>query len=499
MGLLIRREKYLLKQALILWLALLPACAGGSDRSSREEVEAIKAQLLRLRPVAAEFLRVLGPEARVNGIPIALKEGKIFWEDNRHDPPEDLPLVTDAWGHPVVLLRPNDRPEEWCLISAGPDGVWTADPPERLAEYEKDGNRHWYFVPDFKRREGIAERWVVGDDLVLEASGPFYESYPFPKPEARELAGGLLANLRGAGSGGLPFPRYLLEEARSLDPADREKIIEFIENKQAGFYLSEDTWGHDCHRKHGGLLPEVFLCHADFSPSDFYPVTCDPGPKGWEIHGRWDDFLKILFPERFEIPPIPPLAVDFLGQRLEAHGFIFCVEATEEMRRSGVWERLERDLLEAGAEFSSRQEGVDLGWIFFKDTVQRFPDGDSELEPTTLPEKARQFLREQLQFGEEARVADGFRAAIERGNRSMARTLAIIYIGTGKGTSPEGGSEESYLKQTLAATTGMNFKRIPIHGFYVPPQANPSPDRKDFVRQLAAMNQGQFFESQFRP
>lgn len=292
----------------------LSACVeSGSSReeakvSSKNKVNATRELLQSLRPEVDELLKSLDADSDPDGMPLLRKDGKLYYWGLDEDFPEaGITWVIDAWGRPVVLVESEEDAADWCLVSAGPDGLWTDDgaigaETETETVTVTDQQAFADRAPHYYGAEDSIHRRVLGDDIVLHATGLLFKPYEHSVPKATDVVTSLLRLLSNGSQGGdTPASPDLLDELRDLTKEEKDVAAAFVKKHMAGFTFCEDTWSHECPRK-DGFLPYLFLCHPRIFESNQPPFWIQPEEEGWVLDWNLDDLLDALDPERKKEP-----------------------------------------------------------------------------------------------------------------------------------------------------------------------------------------------------
>jgi len=273
-----------------------------------ERIDQTRALLQSLRLEVTAFLDGLPAGADPDGLPLLRRDGRLFYWGLHDDLPEqDVAWVTDAWGDPLVIVRSEEDPDDWCILSAGPDAEWTSGsavslplPARPGPDPEKgeapDPNALYGFAEQAPHYYGVADalhRRVLGDDIVLHATGLFFQRYPFDVPTPAQVIASLASLLKGRPSGPLPVEPELAEEVDSMSQERREAIARFLEVDKEGFSFCEDVWSHECVRK-DGLLPLLYLCHATRYAGDPPPFWIQAEEEGWVVDWSAEDAAEIV-------------------------------------------------------------------------------------------------------------------------------------------------------------------------------------------------------------
>ena len=180
-----------------------------------------------------------------------------------------------------------------------------------------------------------------------------------------------------------------------------------------------------------------------------------------------------------------PEIVTFYGQTIEGDGIFYVVDHSSTMTDSGELAIAKRELIRNITEFAER---VQFGIVFFDANVMKFPASGMPTEATAGMKASAISWVESVPNGWGTCCQQGIAEAIQMVNRSSVQRKVLVYLGDGGGTCP-GADEATYLQQTLAAVTALNFQRIQINTIGI---LNPGPINEDFMRRLAAQNGGTY-------
>lgn len=265
-----------------------PASARATVTSS-DPVAVAREQLQGLRPEAADLLAKLPPEADADGLPLLRRQGALYyWPVGETLPESNVEWILDPWGNPIVIVRAESNPDDWCLVSPGPDGLWTTGSLRGVARAPRGKVSHEDLidsVPHYHGDQETVHRSVLGDDVVVGSSGLFFKAYTAPLPSTQESVRALVALLRGEKATGLAFDPGCLEEIEDLTAAERDLLGSFLGAHEHQFLWSEDTWSHECSRG-DGFLPVLYLWSDQLSRESDPFVWIEPREDGWTLD--WD-------------------------------------------------------------------------------------------------------------------------------------------------------------------------------------------------------------------
>jgi hypothetical protein len=383
-------------------------------------------------------------------------------------------LRCDAWNNPIVIVQdPNDR-HQWCLISAGPDGLWTTDgvlaaPEDVERKYRVDRRVFCEYAPHYSddiQSDGRSFQ-VVGDDIVVHASGEVARPYPHVVPDAQSVAQAIAAAIRGGTPLALPLASNTREELERLSADDRALAAREIESRAANGRWCEDSWSHECHRK-DGFLPRLYLAW-EHEPVTFPPLRVDPEPDGWTAGADFEALLSIADPSRerrHEREAVPIHQI--LGHEILADGIFLCLEVTPSLRADPRW----NDAADAvRTAISSLPEGTELGLVLYdEDGVEFFPASGRPAQANETMRLAAQEFATAFERGErrpkavvpateDNRLLAALVKSLRYANLSSARKRAIFYVGAAGVVAGRAALRD--LNQALVLFQAQNFHRVP--------------------------------------
>ncbi len=485
-----------------LLLAFTVGCAGTAPRKPVPP-DAL-ALLLDLRH---EVESALADRPDADGTLLVREDGMLGLVDPLRVADEKLSPVLDPWGHPVVLLDPTADPSDWCLASAGPDGVWTVDPLDQAGRYEAGAEGYAVHAPDYLGR-GDDPRLVIGDDIVVDRLGSAFGRYSFPVPSVDAVVGAVQAVLNGLPSR-LPPDAGLARAILPVSPESRARISAFLEVRRPRLTLAEDTWGHDCHRKHGGFVPELFLCEKDLG-ADFHAISIIPTALGWYLSADVKGLIAAAEPTAEEGTgeyvgdgPAQPPEVPIFECRVHAWAIALCALLPEKpMPQAEAF--LRRELVATVAALRPRHQ---FAVIAFRTRTTEMSDG-SWLRPAVPANKkmAALFIRG-LDRDDEGFLSQTPKAQAPNGTLrdSLVRALeavrlyslnsisaAVVAIGLpGFSAGKEGH------RGVAAYLQAVNWSKVPIYAIGL--GLEPGGEDEAFLKDIAERNGGTYTATSLPP
>lgn len=443
----------------IFSLVLIPGCAGPVRPTSSRESDLTRKVLLELRPQVEAGLKALPEHAFVDCGPVVRRDGKLQLSEPDQVALGGMEWILDGWGHPIVLVRAWQSPGDWCLLSAGPDGAWTINPPESFEESEKGRLDFAFDAPRMSEEEGS---WILGDDIGLRESGEFIHQYPFAVPKAEEIVNALRLAIEGNGEAPLKVSEQVATDLLKLSAADNDKIIAFLEKDKASFRIDAED----------GFLPNMHMDHQEFSKDHAWPIRIIPTRLGWYVSWDVEQLLAIVDP--------PPPAT-FLGHDLNSNGLFFLIQVPDSLGEEG-WQRLKSELGRTIAQIPAYK---DFSIAVLGKSLRIFPTCGRPAEANkAMKRSAIEFVQE-MDAKDAAADASGLKEALgvshTFANQSTAYPKAIVLVGTGQASKPE---------QIIAEFSARNTQRIAIHCLGV--GVEPGSTEEKFLEQLAVKNYGTY-------
>ena len=155
------------------------------------------------------------------------------------------------------------------------------------------------------------------------------------------------------------------------------------------------------------------------------------------------------------------------------------------MTESGELIIAKREVVRNISEFSER---VEFGLVFFAGQALKFPSTGQPTNASPGMKQAAINFTNSIGSDHGSCVQKGMAAILQMANQATSKRKIIVYVGDGGGTCG-GGDEATYLRQTIALVSALNYQRIQINAIGV---LHQPPINEAFLKQLASSNGGTF-------